>query len=112
MSTYILTSMFANGFRPDVAEVFQNAIKKRNKLVFVASEFEKMHKKTDRYSKIFMDMFCEKNIWFEEVCVIDGRMTPEEAKKAARDADVIWLSGGDTLAQRKYLRKYGLDEVI
>ena len=39
MSTYILTSMFPNGFMR-VAKVFQQKIEKRDKFAFVASEFE------------------------------------------------------------------------
>ena len=46
MSTYILTSMFANGFMR-VAKVFQQKIEKRDKFAFVASEFEALHEKTD-----------------------------------------------------------------
>ena len=41
MSTYILTSMFPNGFNEKTREVFQRLLIKRNKFAFVASEFEK-----------------------------------------------------------------------
>ena len=53
MSTYILTSMFNNGFNSQAAEVFQKKISKRNKFAFVASEFEKIHEKTDKYFHFF-----------------------------------------------------------
>ena len=46
MSIHILTSMFPNGFNPEVTKVFQQVITDRKQFAFVASEFEKMHEKT------------------------------------------------------------------
>lgn len=112
MSTYILTSMFPNGFDDKTTELFQKIIIKRNKFAFVASEFEKMHEKTDNYFKFFLNMFNTKGIYFEEAYVVDGRMTIENVQKAVCEADVVWLSGGDTPTQFKYFQTYGLDKVI
>lgn len=112
MSTYILTSMFNNGFNSQAAEVFQKKISKRNKFAFVASEFEKTHEKTDKYFHFFLNMFEEADIHFEEAYVIDGRMSADEAQKRVAEADVIWLSGGDTPTQFGYFQKYSLDTVI
>lgn len=112
MSTYILTSMFANGFSGNVAELLNNKITKRNKFAFVASEFEKMHEKTDRYCMLFLNMFEAIGIHFDEIHTVDGRMTVEEAKKSVTEADVVWLAGGDTPTQFNYLKKYGLDSII
>ena len=111
MSTYILTSMFPNGLQ-HVSEVFRSQIDKRDKFVFVASEFEKLHEKTDKYFEFFLNMFKEIGICFEESCVVDGRMSMIEAQQKVSEADVIWLSGGDTFAQIAYLQKYGLKKVI
>lgn len=36
----------------------------------------------------------------------------DEAQKMVAEADVIWLSGGDTPTQFRYFQKYGLDTVI
>ena len=47
MSTYILTSMFPDGFDDITAGVFNRLLTKRNKFAFVASEFEKAHEITD-----------------------------------------------------------------
>lgn len=112
MSTYILTSMFNNGFNSQAAEVFKKKISKRNKFAFVASEFEKIHEKTDKYFHFFLNMFEEADIHFEEAYVIDGRMSADEAQKRVAEADVIWLSGGDTPTQFGYFQKYSLDTVI
>jgi len=112
MSTYILTSMFPNGFNDEAAELFQQKIIKRNRFAFVASEFEKIHEKTDHYFRFFLNMFEEKGIHFDESYVVDGRMTALEAQEAVAKADVVWLSGGDTPTQFGYFKKYGLDSVI
>lgn len=112
MSTYILTSMFPNGFNHIVAEVLQKKITQRNRFAFIASEFEKIPEKTDHYFKLFLNMFEEKNIHFQEAYVVDGRMTAQEAQTKVETADVVWLSGGDTPTQFVYLQKYGLDTVI
>jgi len=112
MSTYILTSMFPNGFNEDITALFQKIITKRNKFAFVASEFEKIHEKTDGYFRFFLSMFDDAGIHFEDAYVVDGRMTAKEAQNAVEEADVVWLSGGDTPTQFRYLKKYGLDKVI
>lgn len=112
MSTYILTSMFPNGLDAQTAEVFRKKIDKRSKFAFVASEFEKIHEKTDTYFWFFLNMLAEAGIHFEEAYVIDGRMGEEEAQKSVAEADVIWLAGGDTPTQFRYLKKYGLDTVL
>lgn len=112
MSTYILTSMFPNGFNDKTAELFRQKIGKRNKFAFVASEFEKEHEKTDHYFHFFLNMFEEKGIHFKEAYVVDGRMTAKEAQNAVAEADVVWLSGGDTPTQFRYFQKYGLDMMI
>lgn len=112
MSTYILTSMFPNGFHAQVAEVFRQKISKRHKFAFVASEFENLYEKTDKYFHFFLDMFKEAGIHFEEAYVVDGRMSADVAQKTVAEADVVWLSGGNTPTQFGYFQKYGLDKVL
>ena len=112
MSTYILTSMFKNGFSDSISEQLQNRILSRNKFAFVASEFEILHEKTDRYFAIFLKMFEDAGIYFRESYVVDGRMTVEEAQRAVAEADVVWLSGGNAPAQRQYFKKCGLENLI
>lgn len=112
MSTYILTSMFPSGFHPQIAQVLQENINKRNKFAFVASEFEKGHDKTDKYFRLFLQMFANAGIHFQTSYVIDGRMSTFEAQKSLSEADIVWLSGGNTPTQFRYLQKYGLNSII
>lgn len=112
MSTYILTSMFPNGFNPQTAKLFDDLIERREAFAFVASEFEMIHEKTDKYYRYFLALLADVGIRFTKSYVVDGRMTPEEAIKAVAEADVVWLAGGDTPIQFAYLQKYGLTDII
>lgn len=112
IKTYILTSMFPNGFTPKFAERLQKLVTKREHFVFVASEFEKVHEKTDRYFELFLNMFRECGIIFNNACVVDGRMTKEKAQQAVSSTDVLWLAGGDTPTQYRYFETYDLIPVI
>ena len=112
MSTYILTSMFPNGLNYEQSELFRTLLTERRKFAFIASEFEKIHEKTDKYFCFFLNMFQENGISFDEAYVVDGRMTVAEAQKALTEADVVWLSGGDTPVEFAYLKKYGLDTIL
>jgi len=112
MSTYILTSMFPNGFPVEVAEQLKRIIEKRSRFAFVASEFEKAHEKTDRYYNFFMNMFISCGIEFEHAFVVDSRMTVEQMQNRIEAADVIWLAGGNTSDQYQYFEKCGLIPII
>jgi len=112
MSTYILTSMFPKGFNEKIAKVFQQKIYRRNKFAFVASEFEKMHEKTDQYFQFFLNMFEDIDIHFQKSYIVDARMSADDMKRTISDADVVWLSGGNTPVQFYYFQKYGLENVI
>ena len=66
MSNYILTSMFPNGFSGQIAEVFRRKINKRRKFAFIASEFEKLHEKTDKYL-VLHKKWCMNKSWVEHL---------------------------------------------
>jgi len=76
-------------------------------LVFVAYEFENNHEKTDKCFHVYMNMFEQICIHFEEAYVIDGRIKADEGRKFVAEVDVIWLSGGNTSTQFGYFQKYG-----
>lgn len=112
MGIYILTSMFQNDFDKNISACLHKTINQRNRFAFVASEFEKDYEKTDRYFHYFLRMFEQIGIGFSNAYVVDGRMSAEEAQNAVSEADVVWLSGGDSPAQFRYFVKYGLDKII
>lgn len=104
----ILTSGFPNGFTEDFSNLLKQYIKAGLNFVFVASEFENIYDKTDWYCKHFLKMFSECGITFGNVNVIDSRISKEIAQDIVRNADVLWLSGGDTPTQFAYIEAYGL----
>ncbi len=104
--------MFPNGFSEQTSEIFRLKIDKRKKFAFIASEFQQNPEKTEKYFRFFLNMFEKADIIFEEKYIIDGRMSIEEAQKLVAEADVIWLSGGNTPVEFHYLQEYGLDFVI
>ena len=112
MSTYILTSMFKNEFDDKFAKRLREIITSRNSFVFIASDFETNHEKNDKYCNHWCDMLCDIGIEFKSIFVVDGRITPDEAKKNVETSDFIWLSGGDTPKQFGYIKQYGLDTVL
>ena len=84
---YILTSMFPEGIHGKNRALFQTLVTKWERFAFVASEFEKDHEATDSYYRLFLHMLEASGIHFENSCVVDGRMTGDEAKRAAARAD-------------------------
>lgn len=112
MNTTILTSMFADGFSQVFAHELRSLIVSRRRFAFVASDFFHLHEKTDRYFAHFLQMFARADISFEQAYVVDGRMTKEQAQAAVAEADVVWLSGGNTPVQHGDLCEYGLSTVL
>lgn len=104
----ILTSEFPNGFSDDFIRLLKTYIKTGMNFVFVASEFKMIHEKTDLYCDNILKMFSDCGITFDSVNVIDSRMAKETTKDTVRNADVLWLAGGDTPTQFGYLESYGL----
>lgn len=104
----ILTSGFLNGFTDDFSRILKRYIKKGMNFVFVASEFENIYEKTDWYCNHFLKMFFDCGITFDNINVIDSRMSKETAQDTVKNADVLWLAGGDTPTQFAYLESYGL----
>jgi dipeptidase E len=112
MAISILTSMFHNDFPIKFAERLNEIIVNRKNFVFIASEFNDFKENNDRYFKLFLSKFHNAGIKFSNCCIVDDRMTKEESQQAVKNADVIWISGGDTPTQFKYLKECGLDKVL
>lgn len=112
MSTYILTSMFPDGIGEQIAGRLRDIITRRERFAFVVSEFEDGYEANDGYFAFFLDMLRRAGIEFGSAYVVDGRMTPTQAQTAVRQADVVWLSGGDTPTQFGYFEKYGLSDIL
>ncbi len=111
MSTYILTSFFPNGFNKKVTQVVKREIVNKDSFTYVASDFAD-YELTDFYLDSVVKLFSDIGIDFKKVNCVDDRTDIDTVQKMIREADVVWLAGGDTAKQYKSLIKYGLDKVI
>ena len=113
MAVCFLTSAFNNGFTP----AFEQALKKylpqvdAGNLVFIASDFDDPHGNIGWAERI-RSQFGEIGILFSELRIIDHTVSPLQAEGYIRDAQVIWLSGGDTLRQIVSFEEYHLREQL
>lgn len=111
MKVSLLTSGFPNGFTDDFIRCVKEYYNNNGSFVFIASDFAG-HSKTDSYLNKFLSMFRNNGIVFNEVRVIDDRITKEKAVQYIEKADIIWIAGGDTLKQISYLKEYNLIPVL
>lgn len=107
MKVSILTSGFPDGFTDDFIKCVKEYYFNNGLFLFIASDFSG-HSKTDRHTDAILNMFRDKGIVFNELQIIDDRITNDKAMQCIEKADVIWLSGGDTLKQIAYLKEYNL----
>ncbi|MEG1009919.1 MAG: Type 1 glutamine amidotransferase-like domain-containing protein, partial [Clostridia bacterium] len=103
MKVSLLTSGFPNGFTDDFIQCIKNYYNNDGSFIVIASDFTE-YSKTDRYTDIFLSMFRDKGIVFNEVHIIDDRIAQKKAVQYIEKADIVWISGGDTLKQIAYLK--------
>lgn len=107
MKVSLLTSGFPNGFTDDFIKCIKDYYKNGGTFVFIASDFTQ-HQKNDKYINIFLNMFASNGIIFDDSYIIDKRTTPKKAVQYIEKADIVWISGGDTLKQITYLKEYDI----
>jgi len=107
MKVSLLTSGFTDKFTDDFINCVKEYYHNNGSFVLVASDFTE-HSKTDRYLDVFLSMFGNSGIVFNEVHIIDDRITREKALQYIEKADIVWIAGGDTLKQIAYLKEYNL----
>lgn len=113
MGTYLLTSLFPNGIGEHLADALRELMVKRERFAFIASDFrEKAQEGTDHHTRGVCSLLESIGICFAHHCIIDARMSPEQAQKEVEDADVVWLAGGDTPTEYAAMEQYGLCEVL
>lgn len=111
MKVSLLTSGFPDGFTEEFIKCVKQYYCKNGSFVTIASDFA-AHSKTDKYQDAFLSMFRNNGIEFSEDYAIDDRVTKEKAQQYIMEADVIWISGGDTLKQIAYIKEYYLIPVL
>jgi dipeptidase E len=106
-----LTSFFENGFSVDFVREFKKYSRVNRTFAYVALSFEN-YDKTEEFCAYILDLFKGIDVAFDEIKIIDSRVSKEDAKKIILKTDVVWLSGGDTLMQMKSFIEYHLREVL
>ena len=99
-------------------EIYQKIINFLNKhllnnknIAFITADFND-YSSNDKYIKIIIKLFNDKKFMFSSVYTIDNRIDSNMMKKYIKDSNIIFLLGGDTLKQIKFINKYKLKNII
>ena len=95
-------------FNDALAEVLKENLPKRDLIVFISADPENYEQNDDDRDGMH-EMLAEFGMAFAEKYVIDRRTDAAEAVKLVREADCIWLMGGESTWQIELIRDLGLD---
>ena len=94
-------------FTDEIAEVLRENLDERKCLVFISALPEEYAQNDDDKDGMHQ-MFAERGMGFAEHHVIDRRTSEEDAVKLLRQADCIWLMGGEVTWQMKLIQDLNL----
>ena len=94
-------------FSDDIEKVLRDNLPKRDSIVFISADPENFSQNDDDRDGMH-GMFTERGLAFTRKHVIDRRTDEEEAIRLVREADCIWLMGGESKLQIKLIRDLGL----
>jgi len=99
------------GFYLNQIEYLKEDIMNNSNITFIASSF-KNYEKTDIHFNKLLNFFKNICINFKNTYLIDYRINKKVAKENINNSDVIFIMGGDTHKEFKYIKEYNLIEVI
>ena len=99
------------GLNENQLEYLSKDLKGGEKLVFIASDPEG-YEKSDEKLESYLERFKKSGFVFKKSLVIDKRMDKELAKKEVKDADIIFLMGGDPYSEMEFIKEYGLVDLL
>ena len=67
---------------------------------------------SEKYFDLTKNLFQSIGINFKTSTLLDRRYSSKEAKKIIKNATAIFLSGGDTLNQFKFIKEYQLEKAL
>ena len=94
-------------FPDEIAQVLRENLPRRKSLVFI-SAWPEDYARNDDDSDGMHRMFVERSMAFADHCVIDRRTSATDAVRLVREADCIFLMGGDVTKQMALIRALGL----
>ena len=98
-------------FPDEIAQVLRENLHERNSLIFI-SAWPEDHARNDEDSDGMHEMFTERGMGFASHRVIDRRTDAGDAVRLLRDADCVFLMGGDATKQMALIRDLGLVSVL
>ncbi len=98
-------------FNDAIAKVLRENLQKRESIVFISADPENYAQNDDERDGMH-EMFAERGLAFSEKHVIDRRTEAEDAIRLVREADCIWLMGGESKWQIELIRDLGLDSEL
>ena len=94
-------------FPEEIADVLRGSLSERESLVFI-SAFPEDHAQNDDDSDGMHNMFAERGMAFARHRVIDRRTAAADAISLVRQADCVFLMGGNATWQMELMRDLGL----
>ncbi|MFC0299565.1 Type 1 glutamine amidotransferase-like domain-containing protein [Virgibacillus soli] len=108
MKTHYYLGWFSNLFPEKLGRVLQGDITDRKSLVMISSN-PLSYENNGAIERSWLD---QAGMIFEEYHLINDRIQKEEAQTLIENASVIFLLGGDTLKQNRFLMGYELADLI
>ncbi|MBR3927619.1 MAG: Type 1 glutamine amidotransferase-like domain-containing protein [Clostridia bacterium] len=98
-------------FTESIADELKMILNERKCLVFI-SAWPDRYVQNDDDAFGMNNMFTEKDMAFEQYCVIDERTDPASSKMEIEKASCIFLMGGNATAQMKLIKDKGIFELL
>lgn len=93
-----------------IVDQIKSILEMQNTILYIASTPDD-YEKVDSYSKLIFDGFKFSGFDFENYLVLDKR-TASLAEKYIENADLIFLSGGDTFIENEFFKDIKLKELL
>ena len=94
-------------FTDEIADVLRENLPRRRSLVFISAWPDDFSRNDDDGDGMH-EMFAERGMGFVRHCVIDRRTAAADAVRLIREADCVFLMGGDPPSQMALIRELGL----
>lgn len=90
-----------------IVDQLKNFLKGNTKAVFISSDIDSTPGSVEGYARIFFDSMKMVGITFDEYCILDGTKV-DKAGEYIKNADLVFLCGGDPYKQHLLFEKIDL----
>lgn len=95
----------------EVIDFIESYFNNKKNITFISASFDH-YDENDHYVDKLIKSFDKKKLHFDKVDIIDNRMTSNDMIESIKKSNIIFILGGDTLAQIKNINKYNLKKYI